>query len=107
MIEIDKIYNEDCLIGMKQIPDGTIDLIVTDPPYEFKDTTGAGAFGTCRGKSTEKKGRTYHAEVTPMSDGISTKCLNRCAACVRFRTSTSFATKTKYRNISTSGYRTN
>ena len=57
MIELDKIYNEDCLEGMKAMPDGCIDLCVTDPPYEFKDTTGAGAFGTCRGKSTEKKGR--------------------------------------------------
>ena len=34
-MEIDNIYNMDCLEGMKQIPDGTIDLIVTDPPYEF------------------------------------------------------------------------
>ena len=34
-IELDRIYNMDCLEGMKQIPDGTIDLIVTDPPYEF------------------------------------------------------------------------
>jgi DNA modification methylase len=33
MIEIDNIYNMDCLEGMKQIPDGTIDLTVTSPPY--------------------------------------------------------------------------
>ena len=32
-MELDRIYNMDCLEGMKQIPDGTIDLIVTDPPY--------------------------------------------------------------------------
>lgn len=32
-MELNKIYNEDCLIGMKRIPDGSIDLIVTDPPY--------------------------------------------------------------------------
>ena len=35
MIELDKIYNENCLEGMKQIPDGSVDLIVTDPPYLF------------------------------------------------------------------------
>lgn len=29
----DVIYNEDCLEGMKRIPDGSIDLVVTDPPY--------------------------------------------------------------------------
>ena len=32
-MEIDKIYNMDCLKGMKAIPDGSIDLCVTDPPY--------------------------------------------------------------------------
>ena len=33
-MEIDKIYNMDCLEGMKQIPEGTIDLTVTSPPYD-------------------------------------------------------------------------
>ena len=33
MIELNKIYNEDCLEGMKRIPDNTVDLVVTDPPY--------------------------------------------------------------------------
>ena len=32
---LDTIYNEDCLEGMRQIEDGTIDLIVTDPPYNI------------------------------------------------------------------------
>ena len=30
----------DCLEGMKQIPDGTIDLCVTDPPYWHKKSPG-------------------------------------------------------------------
>lgn len=34
MLELDKIYNEDCLEGMKRIPDNSIDLIVTSPPYD-------------------------------------------------------------------------
>ena len=34
-MEINKIYNEDCLEGMKRIPDKSIDLIVTDPPYLY------------------------------------------------------------------------
>jgi len=29
------IYNEDCLEGMKKIPDGLIDLTVTSPPYNI------------------------------------------------------------------------
>lgn len=82
MLELDKIYNEDCLIGMKRIPDGSVDLVVTDPPYEFKETTGGGAFGTCRGKSASKKGRTYHAELTQISEGITDEVLvELCRIC--------------------------
>jgi site-specific DNA-methyltransferase (adenine-specific) len=33
-MEIDNIYNMDCLEGMKQIPDGTIDAVICDLPYE-------------------------------------------------------------------------
>ena len=32
-IELNKIYNEDCLEGMRRIPDGIVDLVVTNPPY--------------------------------------------------------------------------
>ena len=34
MLDINKIYNMDCLEGFKQIPDNSIDLVVTDPPYK-------------------------------------------------------------------------
>ena len=33
MIEIDKIYNEDCLITLSRLEDNSIDLIITSPPY--------------------------------------------------------------------------
>jgi site-specific DNA-methyltransferase (adenine-specific) len=33
MIEIDQIYNEDCLEGMKRIDDASVDCVVTSPPY--------------------------------------------------------------------------
>ena len=33
MIELDKIYNEDCLQGMKRIPDGSVDAVICDLPY--------------------------------------------------------------------------
>jgi len=32
-LSLNKIYNMDCLEGMKLIPDGSIDAIITDPPY--------------------------------------------------------------------------
>ena len=34
MMEINKIYNMDCLEGMAKLPDGCIDLTVTSPPYD-------------------------------------------------------------------------
>lgn len=33
MIELDKIYNEDCLQGLLKLPDNSIDCCVTSPPY--------------------------------------------------------------------------
>ena len=30
---VDKIYNKDCIVGMKAISDEKIDLVVTDPPF--------------------------------------------------------------------------
>lgn len=32
-MELNKIYNEDCMVGMKSIPDGSIDCIICDLPY--------------------------------------------------------------------------
>lgn len=33
MLEINKIYNDDCLIKMEEIDDNSIDAIITDLPY--------------------------------------------------------------------------
>ena len=30
---LNKIYNQDCIDGMKDIPDNKIDLVITDPPF--------------------------------------------------------------------------
>lgn len=35
MIDINKIYNEDCLDTIKKVKDNSIDLICIDPPYEI------------------------------------------------------------------------
>lgn len=34
-MKINKIYNQDCLIGIKNIPDKSIDLVIIDPPYDI------------------------------------------------------------------------
>jgi site-specific DNA-methyltransferase (adenine-specific) len=35
MLELNRIYNEDCLEGMKKLPNNFVDLIVTSPPYNL------------------------------------------------------------------------
>lgn len=41
MIEVNKIYNENCLETMSRMPDDFIDLVVTSPPYdELRDYNG-------------------------------------------------------------------
>lgn len=42
LLELDKIYCMDCLDGIKLIEDNSIDLIVTDPPYEIENTKAGG-----------------------------------------------------------------
>lgn len=48
MYERNQIYNEDCIKSMKTLLDGSVDLIVTDPPY--KTITG----GDSNGKNSER-----------------------------------------------------
>lgn len=39
--ELDNIYNIDCLVGMKKLPNECIDLVVTSPPYDdLRDYNG-------------------------------------------------------------------
>lgn len=34
MLETNKIYNIDCILGMQQIENNSIDLVITSPPYD-------------------------------------------------------------------------
>lgn len=35
MLELNKIHNMDCMNGIKEIPNESVDLIITDPPYNI------------------------------------------------------------------------
>ena len=39
---INRIICDDCLKVMKQMPDECVDLVVTSPPYNLKNSTGNG-----------------------------------------------------------------
>jgi len=55
-LDINKIYNKDCIIGMKELKDNSIDMCFTDPPYKLTS-------GGCRGglnitfNQTDQKGK--------------------------------------------------
>ena len=34
-LEIDTVYCLDCIEGMRKIPDGTVDLVFADPPFNI------------------------------------------------------------------------
>ena len=57
----------DCLKLMKDIPDGSVDLIVTDPPYQIS-ISGAVIY-----KQSDKQ---YIKELSDMKDGFSEKILD-------------------------------
>lgn len=61
------LHRGDCLEILKSIPDKSIDLVVTDPPYEIKTSktnpnAKTGAFGATK--------RNYHGEILPLTEGI-------------------------------------
>lgn len=37
-LELNKIYNEDCLDTMSKLPLNSIDLTITSPPYDYLRT---------------------------------------------------------------------
>ena len=61
------LYNGDCLEILKNIPDKSIDLVVTDPPYDI-ETSGAGLY-----KQEDKQ---YVKELVGMKDGFSEEILD-------------------------------
>jgi len=54
MIELNKIYNEDCIETLKKIDDNSVDVVVTSPPYNKNVyVTGKGqslSWGAMRGR---------------------------------------------------------
>ena len=44
ILEINKIYNQDCLEGMKYIDDGSIDMVLCDLPYGEHKINGIALF---------------------------------------------------------------
>ena len=52
-MEINKIYNEDCLEGMKRIADGSVDMILCDLPYGEVNRKSSGLRNLNKGLADE------------------------------------------------------
>ena len=58
-MELNKIYNEDCLERMKKIDDNSIDLIVTDPPYKVTPKGSCGTTGGMLKAKITRQGKVF------------------------------------------------
>lgn len=61
-METDKIYLGDAYELIKGVPDKSIDLIITDPPYLYVSGGGGGCFGSRK--------KSVRGEISPMSKGL-------------------------------------
>ena len=46
-MQVDAIYNEDCVAGMRKLPANSVDLCVTSPPYKDEDGYSSVFMSTC------------------------------------------------------------
>lgn len=64
VFELNRLYNVDCMEGMKEIPDGYFQLAIIDPPYGIGES----------GKKNKSRGRlAVSQDYAPISVGIGTR----------------------------------
>lgn len=67
-VQLNTIYNEDCLDTMKRMPDGFVDVVVTSPPYNMR-LNASGAGYKERGKESRYSGKYREfSDAMPMDD---------------------------------------
>lgn len=66
-MKTDVVYNQDCLEGLRSLPDKSIDLVVTDLPYEIT-TSDAGIY--------KQKDKQYVKELNSIKDGFDQQILD-------------------------------
>ena len=68
-MEIDNIYNRDCLEGMKAMADGSVDSVITSPPYNFCLRVRGGQY-THRTPGEERAGLNINKYTNGLSDSL-------------------------------------
>lgn len=71
MLEMNHIYNMDCMDGMREFPDGYFDLAIVDPPYgierAFSATSRIQKYGQTKTANDNKPDRNYFKELFRVS----------------------------------------
>jgi site-specific DNA-methyltransferase (adenine-specific)/modification methylase len=67
-LEFNKIYNEDCRDTLSRIPDNSIDLIVTSPPYNMRTRIRNGEYTTRETSEHFSKKYNYFGDDLPITD---------------------------------------
>lgn len=65
MLDINKIYNQDCLEGLKQLEDNSIDMVLTSPPYNMRTRIRNGQY------TTREKSEHFSKKYKYFSDDLS------------------------------------
>lgn len=78
---LNKIICGDVLEVMKQMPDGSVDLVITSPPYNLKNSTGNGMKDGRGGKwanAALQKGYSHYNDNMPREEYVKWQrdCLN-------------------------------
>ena len=68
MLEINKIYNCDCIDGLKQLSDKSIDLVVTSPPYNMRTRIRDGQYTTRETSEHFSKKYAYFPDDLPIDE---------------------------------------
>lgn len=67
MIELNKVYNENCLDTMKRMDDNSVDLVVTSPPYNMRTRVRNGQY------TTREKSEHFSKKYKHFSDSLPIK----------------------------------
>jgi len=67
-MEINKIYNEDCLVTMGNMPDKFVDLVVTSPPYNMRTRIRNGQYTTREKSEHFSKKYKYFEDALQIND---------------------------------------
>ncbi|MDY0225181.1 MAG: site-specific DNA-methyltransferase [Candidatus Methanomethylophilaceae archaeon] len=80
-----KILCGDCMVGLKEIPDGCVDLIMMDPPYLLDTSNGHGGRGFGPAKGSVKGSANYMKELHQgtFTEGITDDVLDELVRVMR------------------------